>query len=170
MYSNCKTNWRSFKSKWHTYTNPLPDQYLTHGHSHITPAVVAMDSSASTFPLAWVQMSALPFLRRGDVCTQATFPCHFYVTILPTSPTFLFPEARSYWSVPLIWSILGASRKDHNSCHKIAFSFLLLWDRKPTAAYFLFLVQPILYWSPRSTRDSALVKGLNGVVAFTVIG
>ena len=69
-----------------------------------------------------------PSSEEGDVCTQATFPCRFYVTILPTSPSFLFPEARSHWSVPLIWSILGASRKDHNSCHKISFSFLLLWD------------------------------------------
>ena len=128
MYSSYKTNWRSLKSKWDTYTNPRPDQYLTHVHSHVTPAVAAMDSSVSTFPLACVQTSPLPLLRRGDVCTQATFPCRFYVTILPTSPSFLFPEARSHWSVPLIWSILGASRKDHNSCHKISFSFLLLWD------------------------------------------
>ena len=43
-----------------------PDQYLTHVHSHITPAVAAMDSAVSTFPLA---------------CVQTTFPCHFYVTI-----------------------------------------------------------------------------------------
>ena len=26
------------------YTNPRPGQYLTHAHSHITPAVAAMDS------------------------------------------------------------------------------------------------------------------------------
>ena len=28
----------------HTHTNPRPDQYLTHAHSHVTRAVAAMDS------------------------------------------------------------------------------------------------------------------------------
>ena len=31
-----------------TYTNPLPDQYLTHAQRHITRAVAVMDSC---FPL-----------------------------------------------------------------------------------------------------------------------
>lgn len=123
MYSSYKTNWRRFKSKWRTYTNPRPDQYLPHAHSHITHAVVAMDSCFSL---------SMPLL------------CYHFADLW----IILFPEARFYWSAPLIWSILGASRDDHSPCPV---------PMQPASVYFLFLVQPILYRSPRSTRDPTLV-------------
>ena len=36
--------WDKPNSKWHTYTNPRPGQYLAHAHSHITQAAGAIAS------------------------------------------------------------------------------------------------------------------------------
>ena len=93
----------------------------------------------------------LSFYLSISLCTDyLSMPLLCY-HFLPTSPSFLFPEARSYSSVPLIWSILGASRSQLMPQNCLFISSPLRFSNPPPSIFYSWF-NPF-YTDPRGLQE-----------------